>query len=149
MSRRVWISTVESPELFAVAGALSPDWQLVGEVDTSAERDLWRAVQRGGSRSVDFYLDADPANPWVADLVARYPGVGRGIGVGEADDDFWVAIDVYGDQTRYVVSRRRAKLAALTLRPREAHPGLLAKTVPVGMRIPATSQGLFKVCDRD
>jgi hypothetical protein len=149
MSRRVWISAAESPDLNVGPNGLGPDWQLVGDVDMGEEPDLQRALKKSPRYKVDFYLDADPTSPWVEDLVARYPGLAHGMGVGDANDQFWLAIDVPFDQSRYVVTRRWARLASMERRPRESHPGRLVRTVPVGVRIAADGDGMFRTVSRD
>jgi hypothetical protein len=134
---RVWVSTT------ARDVALEPDgpgshWQEVGTVNTTYEKDLWNNVQvhlglrASTPRLTGFYLDGTANSPWVASAREQ-----------DADDPFWLAIDPYGDGSRYLVTIERASLGTLTRRPAEPHPGLIDRPVAVGIRVKMKDYRVF------
>ena len=143
MIPKVFVCTSDSTEIVAGPGGPGGTWASVGTIDSSREHDLWKVVQTYlGLRStlspltLDFYIDGDPQDPWVqASQQPSYPNPGRG---------FWVAIDVYGDAARYLVSARQAEVRPLAKRRPEPHPGLVVAPMFVGIRLHASDQGLFR-----
>ncbi len=143
MSAKVFVSTGDSTEIVPGPGGPGGTWEAVGTIDSSREGDLWKVVQTYlGLRStpspltLDFYLDGDPRNSWVqANQQPSFSNPGCG---------FWVAIDVYGDAARYLVSATRADVHPLTKRRPEPHPGAFVAPVFVGIRLRTSDHGLFR-----
>jgi len=143
MSAKVLISTGASTEIIPGPGGPGGTWEAVGTIDASRESDLWKVVQTylgfrstPSPRALDFYLDGDPRNLWVQanqEQSSSNPECG-----------FWVAIDVYADAARYLVSARQAEVCPLTKRRPEPHPGLLVAPVFVGIRLRANDHGIFR-----
>jgi hypothetical protein len=142
MIAKVFVSTGDSTEIVPGQGGPGGTWESIGTIDSSRERDLWKMVQTYlGFRStpspltLDFYIDGHPKDSWVqASQQPSYPNPGSG---------FWVAIDVYGDAARYLVSTRQAEVRPLTKRRPEPHPGLFVAPMFVGIRL-TSDQGLFR-----
>ncbi|TFV60228.1 hypothetical protein E4P42_04585 [Mycobacterium sp. PS03-16] len=135
---RVWISTT------ARDVAVGPDgpgshWQEVGSINTTYEKTLWDNVKvliglrPSAPRLTDFYLDGDANNPWVV-----------GVQHHDRKDPFWLAIDPYGDGTRYLVTVKRATVGLLARRSAEPHPGLLDRPVAIGIRLKMEDNRVFE-----
>ncbi|MFG1820612.1 hypothetical protein ACGFIF_43115 [Kribbella sp. NPDC049174] len=147
MSKWIWVSELPSPSLEIGADRqLGPDWQRIGTVDTSRESELLHEIQRqagrrgGRTKAISFYVDADETE-WVTGILG-----------GSAHSPApWLAIDAYGNQQSYMVTRRRASFGvSMTRRPPESHPGLIGRTYPLAVRItPEPGRGMFKVIDSD
>jgi hypothetical protein len=134
---RVWASTTTRDV------ALGPDgpgaqWQEVGTINTTYEKDLWNNVQihlglrRSAPRLSGFYLDGAASSPWVANARKH-----------DVVDPFWLAIDPYGDGSRYLVTVERASLGILARRAAEPHPGLIDPPVAVGIRVKKKDYRVF------
>ena len=134
---RVWIATTTRDI------ALGPDgpgvhWQEVGTINTTYETDLWNNVKvhlglrASAPHLTGFYLDGNKDSPWVASTRER-----------DADAPFWLAIDPYGDGSRYLVTIEQASLRVLARRPAEPHPGLLDRSVAVGIRVKKKANRVF------
>jgi hypothetical protein len=125
---QVWISTTSADIYLNVAGP-GDQWQSVGTIDTSQERDLWKNIQvllgrrRSAPRVPGFYLAGDRHSAWVQaarDQPASQP-------------PFWIAVDPFGemrshmaagaDNHRFFVSTEMATVGALARRAPEPHPG--------------------------
>lgn len=148
MTKWVWISDVAEPSV-EVSASDGPgrDWQRIGMIDTGSETELWHAVQRhlgqrgGRDRAVALYILAE-ASDWVE----------RALHQSESGVTAWLAIDVYGNKQRYLLSRRQATFAMDrgTRRPPETHPGLVGTWHQLPTRItPETGRGLFKSISAD
>lgn len=67
-----WISTT-APDLTRGGGRPGPHWQLVGTIEPSQERDLYKHVQvslgvRASAPPISgFYIHGDPESQWVQD----------------------------------------------------------------------------------
>jgi hypothetical protein len=141
VSKWVWISELPSPSVeLSDDGQRGPDWRRIGTVDTSRETDLQHEIQRhaGRSKAVSFYIDADESD-WVTGV----------LGQSVQSQAAWLAIDAYGNQQRYLVTRRQAAFGVhMTGRPPESHPGLIVRTRALAVRIsPETGRGMFNVVD--
>jgi hypothetical protein len=100
------------------------------------ESEFWKSVQRGSSRTSEFYLRGDPDNVWVQ---AAKP------------DPFWVAIKPFQRGSRLrrgleqEIPREHGKAAVTTSlrrRPPEPHPGRI-KSVMIGIKLKRNKSGLF------
>jgi hypothetical protein len=60
-----------------------------------------------------------------------------------ARQPFWLAIDPFGDGSRYLVTTKPATVGHLARRPPEPHPGLLERPTTVGIRLRRAEHGLF------
>jgi hypothetical protein len=83
-----------------VLAAPGSHWEEVGTIDTAQEMDLWKNVQvqlglrASAPRISGFYLHGVASSQWV-------------VGASDAVDEgtpFWLAIDPFGDGTRYLVT---------------------------------------------
>lgn len=100
-------------------------WELVGTLDSrepsqnqKAARELQKSSGGSPKLSAGFYLSGDPAARWVQDEGARAA--------------FGIAFDLFGDKSRVLVANRPAKVAPLTSRPPEPHPGEMPRVmIPV------------------
>lgn len=138
---KVWVSITSRDVVLGPDGP-GADWVEVGTINTTYEKDLWNNVQvylglrRSAPRLTGFYLDGDQDSPWVVETLER-----------EDDIPFWLAIDPYGDGTRYLVTMERASLGTLARRPAEPHPGRLDRPVAVGIRVKRRDNRVFEfVC---
>ncbi|WP_156425218.1 hypothetical protein [Mycobacterium sp. GA-1285] len=135
---KVWISTTTRD---VVLGSASPGshWQEVGTINTTYEKDLWNNVQvylglrRSAPRLNGFYVDGHEDSPWVVEVRKR-----------KDTSPFWLAIDPYGDGSRYLVTIAQASLGALARRPAEPHPGRLDRPIPVGVLIKKRDNQAFE-----
>ncbi|MEU4455272.1 hypothetical protein AB0F44_28340 [Nocardioides sp. NPDC023903] len=97
-------------------------WEFVGTLDSrepSQNQKAARALQKSSDGnpklSADFYLSGDPAARWV-----------------KAEGEwgaFGIAFDLFGDKSRVLVAKRPAKVAPLTSRPPEPHPGEMPRVM--------------------
>ncbi len=137
---KVWVSTTVR-DVALGAGGPGPHWQQVGTINTTYEKDLWRNVQvflglrTSAPRITRFYLDGNEDSPCVAKARERENGT-----------PFWLAIDPYGDGSRYLVTIAQASLGGLARRPAEPHPGQLDRPVPVGIRLKKRDNQVFEFC---
>jgi hypothetical protein len=137
MTARVWVS---SSMTSVTAGADGPggDWEEIGTIDSSRETELWNQVQTAlGYRStaapsqLEAYIDGDPDS-----LLADYASAGP-------EELFWLAIDIFGDGEKWLVTAERAAMVRITRRVPEAHPGLLRAPKFIGVRLRKGPTGLF------
>jgi hypothetical protein len=103
-------------------------WQHVGTIDTVRERDLWKNVQvflglrRSAARNAGFYLQGIATHPWV---------------IGSQEEDaagqpFWLAIDPFGDGSRYLVTTKPAKSGTWHGDHQSRIPGYWSDLQPLG-----------------
>lgn len=105
-------------------------WEQVGTLDkaeptinTKAARKL-QSLSFEGEVSIEFYLAAIPHSRWLS--------------ADAEHSSFGIAFDLYGDGSRVLVSQRPAKVAQLTTRPPEPHPGLKVRPVMVPIKLNGT-----------
>lgn len=103
-------------------------WELVGTLDSSEpsiNQTAAKALQKssGGNPrlSARFYLSGDPAAHWVNDEGDR--------------GAFGIAFDLFGDKSRVLIANKPAKVAPLTIRAPEPHPGLIVRPVMIPIKI--------------
>jgi hypothetical protein len=135
---KVWVSTTTRD---AALGSDGPGahWQEVGTINTTYEKDLWNNVQvhlglrTSSPRLSGFYVDGNADSPW---------------GARSRENDecshFWLAIDPYGDGSRYLVTVEQASLGALARRSAEPHPGRLDRPVAIGVRVKTKDNRVFE-----
>jgi hypothetical protein len=136
---KVWVSTT-TRDVALGPGGPGPHWEEVGTIDTIREKDLWRNVQvhlgqrASAPRLSGFYLHGVASSPWI---------------VGARDEDvhepFWLAIDPFGDGTRYLVTIEQASLGTLARRSTESHPGFIERAVTLGIRVKKKEYRVFDV----
>ncbi|MFY0408709.1 hypothetical protein [Solicola sp. PLA-1-18] len=129
-------------------------WELVGDTGTHPDASLNGHVAHAmgvkrtrPSGPVEFYLGGDPASPWVRDAQRLCPGLPHRITDPAAVSPFWIAIGVR-DTGPLLVGRARAKVATLTRRPGEPHPGLQLRPVLVPIKLSAKGGRMFDRVDR-
>nr|QGW61223.1 hypothetical protein ICEMyc226_00191 [Mycolicibacterium sp.] len=137
-SPKVWVSTTARE---AALGGDGPGvhWQHVGSINTTQEKELWSLVQvhlglkAGAPLPKGFYLDGLSSSPWIAEAKER----------GSACESFWLAIDPFGDASRYFVTVNRSTVGSLARRAPETHPGLVSRPISVGIRLSSKDSRLF------
>jgi hypothetical protein len=135
---KVWISATGRDVALGSDGP-GMHWHEVGTINTTHETDLWKNVQvhlglrASAPRLTGFYLAGRKDDPWVVQARGE-----------EVDSPFWLAIDPFGDGTRYLVTIERASLGVLARRPAEPHPGLLDRPVAVGIRVKRSDNRVFE-----
>lgn len=114
-------------------------WQEVGSVNTTYETDLWNNVKVhlglkvSAKRLTGFYLDGDENNPWVVRAQIH-----------EGRAPFWLAIDPYGDGSRYLVTIKQATVGVLARRPSEPHPGRRDRPIAIAIRVQGEGNRVFE-----
>ncbi|MDM3975978.1 hypothetical protein QRB36_17565 [Mycobacterium marseillense] len=134
---KVWVSTT-AQNVALGAGGPGSHWEEVGTIDTVQERDLWKNVQvhlglrASAPHLTGFYLHGMANSPWVVDSRDR-----------KDQGPFWLAIDPFGDGTRYLVTAAQASLETLARHPTESHPGLIEQAVTLGIRVKEHEHRVF------
>lgn len=88
------------------------------------------------SRSVMFYLSADPTASWTASLRERHPNVERWSSA-TPGETFWLALENAGPGGATVVSTGPAVIAPQTRRPPEPHPAMRVRAIQVSVKAKA------------
>jgi hypothetical protein len=136
---KVWVST--TGDVAVDADGPGAQWEQVGTIDASQEIDMWKHIQtyigarRSSPRINGFYLHGTPSSPWVIRARDDADGV----------QPFWMAIDPFGDRTRYMVSVAQANVGSLTSRPTQSHPGLSERAITLGIRLHAVDNRFFDI----
>ena len=138
MSYRLWTSSVAPRTLSPSETSPGEAWLEVGRVDATSEDQLRHAVQAAvglrstSRRRVEFYAQVDSGSQWLGPDGAP------------PAQPFYLALRIAHD-SRYLIGTGPAITKSLARRPPEAHPGLIARPLVVGVALKAASaEPLFR-----
>lgn len=112
------------------SAAFGDDWEQVDALDTAEPTVNTKPAQKlealsfGGETRMEFHLAADPRSRWLS--------------ADAEHSSFGIALDLFGDGYRVLVAEGPAKVAQLTIRPPEPHPGLVVRPVMVPVKVIGT-----------
>jgi len=143
----VWISS-SSNEVKTGDAHPGEHWELVGDIDVSAQADFYTHIQiyttarQRTKGKPEFYLSGDPESPWV-ERVKENPA---------AEDPFWILINPHGTapiqylggSIKYLLGANKASAArSIEKREPETHPGFRVKPVMVAIRLDGRGGQVF------